>query len=75
MECVSENMELKYNVEDVAPRCSFCTKCEDEVALTDMETNSICFNDRTIEYGELLFDVFQFRVSAIKFVHSLTKMN
>lgn len=74
MECVSEKMELKYNAEEVSPRCTFCNKCEDELTLTDMETNSLYFNDRTIEYGELLFEVFQFRVSTIKFACSPTEM-
>lgn len=42
--------------------CSFCSKCEDETELVDMESNSLKYGSDILEFSDLILDVFNFKV-------------
>ena len=59
------NME---SLKEIPPTdcCTLCHKSDDEIELIEIESNSLKYGEEIIEFGDLLFDVLQCKVSNLK---------
>lgn len=52
--------------------CTFCKKSEDDTELIDIESNSMKFDEVLHEFGDLIYEVLNFKVS---FIDAVSKHN